>query len=203
MPVAMERRALLISFPSATDSSVQTAPPLSLAVTKSEVPYWALCPAKQSVLLRVANAMGINFMVFSTTRIQGHEAYQQTLQRIKDYKMNLVIELPKEDCKEASGRMMKTFSRLKVYAEAANKVYIIAPKTNPYWEHWETMLAEKDYRTTIHTWCGMGLKDSDTNKPLAHQTRISSTTVIPTHPCTCGIHVHTYSNNGSKGTRMR
>ena len=57
-------------FPSATDSSVQTAPPLSLAVTKSEVPYWALCPAKQSVLLRVANAMGINFMVFSTTRIQ-------------------------------------------------------------------------------------------------------------------------------------
>ena len=97
--------------------------------------YWALCPASQSVLLRMANTKGVNFMVFSTTRIQGHEAYQEVLQHIRHYKMNLVIELPKEDRKEASGRMMKTFSRLKVYAEAANNVFIIAPKTNPYWAH--------------------------------------------------------------------
>ena len=93
--------------------------------------YWALCPASQSVLLRMANTKGVNFMVFSTTRIQGHEAYQEVLQHIRHYKMNLVIELPKEDRKEASGRMMKTFSRLKVYVEAANNVFIIAPKTNP------------------------------------------------------------------------
>ena len=44
-------------------------------VTSEQSQYWALCPASQSVLLRAANTMGINFMVFSTTRIQGHEAY--------------------------------------------------------------------------------------------------------------------------------
>ena len=82
--------------------------------------YWALCPASQSVLLRMANTKGVNFMVFSTTRIQGHEAYQEVLQHIRHYNMNLVIELPKEDRKEASGRMMKTFSRFKVYVEVAN-----------------------------------------------------------------------------------
>ena len=47
--------------------------------------YWALCPASQSVLLRMANTKGVNFMVFSTTRIQGHEAYQEVLQHNRRY----------------------------------------------------------------------------------------------------------------------
>ena len=80
--------------------------------------------------------------------------------------MNLVVELPKEDRKEASGRMMKTFSRLKVYVEAANNVFIIAPKTNPYWAHLETMLNEKGFKNTMLSWCGMGALDSDANRPL-------------------------------------
>ena len=108
-------------------------------VTNGQQQYWALCPASQSVLLRAANTMGINFMVHSTTIIQSHEAYQEILRRIRRYKMNLVIELPKEDRKEAGGRMMKTFARLQTYIEAANKVFIIAPRTNPYWVHWETL----------------------------------------------------------------
>ena len=83
---------------SAADSTTTTMPVLTttdekadrddgataaMVAANEQSPYWALCPMSQSVLLRAANTMGINFMVFSTTRIQGHEAYQEILQRIK------------------------------------------------------------------------------------------------------------------------
>ena len=42
--------------------------------------------------------------------------------------MNLLIELPPRDEKEASGRMIRAFERLMVFASAAKDVILIAPE---------------------------------------------------------------------------
>ena len=56
--------------------------------------------------------------------------------------MNLLIELPPRDEKEASGRMIRAFERLMVFASAAKDVILIAPEKNVYWPQWETWSGE-------------------------------------------------------------
>ena len=49
------------------------------------------------------------------------------------------------------------------------------------------------FKTTFHAWCGLGIRDFDSGKPLGHHTRIASKKVISSHGCQCGdvsSHVH-------------
>ena len=89
--------------------------------------------------------------------------------------------------------MKKTSSRWMAYAAVANDVFIIAPKRNQYWQQWDSWLVQHGFKTTFHTWCGLGIRDFDSGKPLGHHTRIASKKVISSHGCQCGdvsSHVH-------------
>ena len=150
---------------------------------KQSSEYWALCLAYQSTLPHVANEVGVNLLVFSTKRVRDYEARRQLRQQITFHHMNLVIELPKEI---AAGQELQTLSQLKWLAEVANKVFVIAPRSNPYWKHWEAVTQDLQLHYTTHSWCGMSIVDPDTTKPLAHHTRIASNTALRTHRCICG-----------------
>ena len=110
--------------------------------------------------------------------------------------MNLIIELPKrEEGKEAGARMKKHFSRVQKMASVANKVYILAPKANGYWHEWRSWFDEHrgTYKPTHHHWCGLGIRDGDTGKPLNHLTLMyTNDHAIPSHHCRCdGVQPHT------------
>ena len=87
---------------------------------------------------------------------------------------------------EPGRNMSKTFSRWMAFAAAANAVYVIAPKNNPYWAQWETFFTEHGYHTSVQRWCGLGIRDHDTNKPIGRHTRITSTHPLQDHNCQCG-----------------
>ena len=103
--------------------------------------------------------------------------------------MNRIIELPKkEEGKEVGARMTKHFSRVRKMASVANKVYIIAPKANGYWQEWRSWLDEHQCtdKPTHHHWCGLGIRDSDTGKPLNQLTLIySNDHSLSPHGCHC------------------
>ena len=63
---------------------------------------------------------------------------------------------------------------------------LIGPRPNPYWSQWASYVQEHDYKTTVHSWCGLGMRDYDTNKPMHHHKHISSTRVLPPQVCQCG-----------------
>ena len=127
--------------------------------------------------------------VFYISTIQEHAHYKRYLDLIKEHHMNFIIELPKkEEGKEAGARMKKHFSRVQKMASVANKVYILAPKANGYWHEWRSWFDEHrgTYKPTHHHWCGLGIRDSDTGKPLNHLTLMyTNDHAIPSHHCRC------------------
>ena len=60
------------------------------------------------------------------------------------------------------------------YASVADDACVVAPRSNPYWSQWESFFLEHGFSTSEHSWCGMGIKDYDTAKPLNHNTRITA-----------------------------
>ena len=51
---------------------------------------------------------------------------------------------------------------------------------------WEVYCTENNYSTSLHHWCGLGVRDSDTRKAPVRHTRISSTRSIASTLCNCG-----------------
>ena len=165
--------------------------------TSTDKELWAICPQNfSSALYNEFKSKNIGATVFYMNTIQEHEQYHRYLDLIKKHHMNLIIELPKkEEGKEAGARMEKHFSRVQTMASVANKVYIIAPKANGYWQEWRSWFDEYrgTYKPTHHHWCGLGIRDSDTGKPLNRLTLIySNDHALPSHHCRCdGVLPHT------------
>ena len=65
--------------------------------------------------------------------------------------------------KDKQARVSKHFSRVRVFAAKANKVYIIGPQSNAYWDHWSNWPNEQGgYKITDHAWCSCGIQDKKT-----------------------------------------
>ena len=152
---------------------------------------WAICPTVHSALFMMIKAAGINITMISNSSCQSHERYIQHLDNLKRYKMKLIIEMPPDDQKHPSGNMRKQFNRWMTFASVAREVYVIGPRSNPYWTQWGTFFAENDYTTSVHHWCGLGVKDSDSGQSLARYTRISSSNFLRSTVCSCHEpHIH-------------
>ena len=107
--------------------------------------------------------------------------------------MNLTIELPQQDPREHISQTLDTLRRLMACADVAKDVFVIAPKSNVHWKHWEESFTQNDFRTTEHRWCGMGVSDPDSGKLVGHHTRISANRHLLSHQCRCGSpreHIH-------------
>ena len=77
------------------------------------------------------------------------------------------------------------------FVSVAKEVYVIGPRSNPYWTQWGTYFAENNYSTSAHHWCGLGVRDSDSGQSLARHTRISSTNFLSSTLCRCSEpHIH-------------
>ena len=120
---------------------------------------WAICPTVRSVLFQQIRAASINTTLITTNGIQGHDCYQRHLHFMKRHAMKLILDLPSEDTSEPSRNMSKTFARWMAFAAAASAVYVVAPKSNPYWSQWETLFNENRYHTSVQHWCGLGIRD--------------------------------------------
>ena len=83
--------------------------------------------------------------------------------------------------------MTKHFSRVQTYSSVADKVYIIAPPNNGYWQEWKPWFSEHHdtYRPTFHYWCNLGIHDKDTGKLVNHRTLFKAATTLCAH-----IHVN-------------
>ena len=125
---------------------------------------WAMCPAPNSYLLQVIRSKGINVAHIHVNDITKHDSYHRWLNNIGKHHLNLITELPPYDTKEPSARMKKTFSRWMAYAAAAKEGFIIAPRRNHYWPQWESWLVQQNFKTSYHTWCGLGIRDYDSGK---------------------------------------
>ena len=144
---------------------------------------------------------GIGMTIIQVNTIKAHEPYQEYLNLIKRYKVNLIIELPRlPPDGDTSKRLRTHISRVQQCASVANKVYVIAPMANKYWPEWESHFNDQNgYFTTHHEWCGLGVRDKDSGKPLHSVTRIvSNDHSIRHHRCQCDVKDHIHSSSMRK-----
>ena len=107
---------------------------------------------------------------------------------IKQYGMNLIIELPKQSQGEPADRRLAHFKRVQKFASVANKVYVLAPRSSPHWAHLKTFKDEYSYTETTHHWCSLGAVDCGTGQPLGHVTQIwSNDAGLKSSLCSCDM----------------
>ena len=93
--------------------------------------------------------------------------------------MSLIIELPQPKADQPISQFSDTFSRLMALADVAKDVHIIAPRSNSYRKQWEDYIKRCRYRNTVHNWCGMDIRDTDSGRPVgaSHPHRLHSATL--------------------------
>ena len=132
--------------------------------------------------------------VIQVNTIKHNEDRQKYKDLIKKHRMNIIVELPKlpEEEGETSQRLRRHISRAQECASVANKVYILGPEHNGYWPEWEHYCNNQNgYHATHHHWCGLGVDDKYTGKPVRVWTRIlSNDPSLTDHPCLCCARDH-------------
>ena len=139
--------------------------------------------------------------IIHVNTIKPHEPNQEYIKLITRHKINLSIELPRlPQDGDTSKRLRTHISRVQQCASVANKVYVIAPMANKYWPEWESHFNDQNgYFTTHHEWCGLGIRDKDSGKPLHSVTRIvSNDHSIRHHRCQCDVKDHIHSSSMRK-----